>query len=93
MRIVQGQSKRRDELRAELARLRLLAGLGGRPPAKAIGSTHDGLSFAASETFVGQQRISDPGDLALLTGVWERMWAAAAHGPDATALIREAASS
>jgi transcriptional regulator with XRE-family HTH domain len=36
----------------------------------AIWYPEDGPSFAASETFVGQQRISDPGDLALLTDVW-----------------------
>ena len=50
----------------------------------------DGPPFAGSELFLGEQSVTDPGDVALLDDVWSRLWDSAARGDDAVALIRGA---
>lgn len=48
----------------------------------------DGPVYAGSELFLGEQKVTDPGDVDLLVDVWDRLWAASAVGDDAVALIR-----
>lgn len=48
--------------------------------------------YGAAETWLGESKVEDPGEVALLDEVWSRLWAAAAAGDDAVALIRETPS-
>ena len=50
----------------------------------------DGPAFAGVETWLGEDRVTDPGDVETLAGVWTRLWDAAVHGEDAVELIRKA---
>lgn len=44
--------------------------------------------YGGSETFVGEWKVEDPGDVALLDQVWSTLWSAAAEGEAALELIR-----
>lgn len=48
----------------------------------------DSPVYAGSELFLGEQKVTDPGDVDLLTDIWSRLWAAAAVGDDAVEMIR-----
>ncbi|HEX2299794.1 MAG TPA: Scr1 family TA system antitoxin-like transcriptional regulator, partial [Pseudonocardiaceae bacterium] len=48
----------------------------------------DGSQFVTTELVFGGQEISDPGSVRRCAALWDRLWGAAAHGDDATELIR-----
>jgi transcriptional regulator with XRE-family HTH domain len=50
----------------------------------------DGPAFAGVEKWLGEDKVTDPGDVEMLAGVWSRLWDAAARGEDAVELIRRA---
>jgi transcriptional regulator with XRE-family HTH domain len=51
-----------------------------------------GTAWVATELFHGAQEIRDPVSVGIYEQVWTSLWDAAAHGDDATRMIREAGS-
>lgn len=50
----------------------------------------DGAMYVTTELVHGAQEVHDPDGVALYVALWNRLWAAAAVGDDAVALIRDA---
>lgn len=53
-----------------------------------VWDTADDARYVTTELFHGSQEVTDTESVALYVEVWKRLWTAAAHGLDATELIR-----